>query len=400
MFGAILGDVIGSAYEKNNVSTTDFPLFTPQSTYTCDTVMSLAVAKGLIEGYGNPRKTRAAVIEALKEYGKKYPGVEYERNFAAWLTAANPRPYINSGCDAAVRASSCAWVYNSLKYVEHYAEITAKITHSNPEAIKAAKALCSAIFLARQAVSKEYIIDYITDVYYYDLTKTVDELRKNNKFSKEAADTAPLAFAAFLEGNSYEEVIRLAVSMGGDSDAISCMAGSIAEAYYPIPDEIKEQGLAKLDDNLKNTLKSYNDTIETLRTKRMEKFKRLLELKPFFDKRAKTEWYAPKPVDNITPFPYPKYGDEVMLLEEIIQDMDFGDFNYEDTLQRYEYENAELKDYGMGANAASPYLLKAMLTDIVRKERFVDGNIADAVRYGVISTILSNLQKKLKRNMF
>lgn len=400
MLGAILGDIIGTPYEKNNTSSKKFTLFLTPSRFSGGTVMSLAVAEGLIKGYGSTRKTRISIAKSMKELYKAYPRFKYGENMSNWLESETPKPFNFSGNEAAIRSSACAWVYNSLKYVEFYAEITAKMTHNNSEAVKATKALCASIFLARQGVDKEYIKSYIEDVYYYDLSKSSEILRATNPKTKEAKYTFPLAFVSFYEGNSYEEVIRIAVSLGGDSAGIATMAGSIAEAYYTIPEEISKNVDTILDDRLKTILKDYRDNLDKIRQKRKQKFDKLMESKAFFDKKSKTEWFAPKPIDNQKPFPYPRYGEEVNFMESLCQDMDFGDFSYEDTLYRYGLENAELDVYLKKAKDAPPYMLKAMLTDIVRQERFVDGNIADAIRFGVISEILESLEKSITYRMF
>ncbi len=401
MLGTVLGDLVGSAFEFSPVQTKDFEFLGRNSHFTVGTVMTLASALGYIKGYANPKKTRIEVTASMKQLGNQYNTVPYERNFAAWLKSNNPKPYMDSGVDAALRIAPCAWLYNSLKYVEYYAEISAKITHANPESVKAAKAVASTIFLARQGVEKDYIQRYITDVYYYDLSRTSEELRKTNVNSKEAKDIFPVAFAAFYEGESFEDSVRIAVSMGSsNSNEIAALAGCMAEAAHPIPDELVKKISDYLTDDLNELCDDYRQYLLDLREKREVKFKNLMDCKPFFDKRAKTEWYAPKPVDNVSPFPYPKYGEEVNTLEQFVQDMDFGDFKYEDTLLRYGFDNAELKEYMEKAKTANTYLLKAMLTHIVRQERFVDGNIADAVRYGVISEILDELFKKANNRMF
>ena len=263
MLGAIIGDIAGSPYEFDdyNIKTTDFPLFSKESKITDDTVMTLAVAQGLMNGKKDPQKTYDEITKCMQKLGNEYPYMSYGYNFQSWLCSDNPKPYNSYGNGSAMRVSSVAWFFDNLEDVEKFAEISALPTHNHPEGIKGAQAVASAIFLARSGKTKNKIKDYIIKKYGYDLSKTCDEIRSTYHHVESCQETVPQAIAAFLEGNDFEEVIRLAVSLGGDSDTLTAIAGSIAEAYYPIPEDIKKIALKFLDDDL---IKIYNQFQELI----------------------------------------------------------------------------------------------------------------------------------------
>ncbi len=269
MYGALLGDIIGSPYEfnHNNIKTTDFPLFSEKSSVTDDTIMTLAVGMGIIKGTEEYQKNgnilemkrikpyvKQKLIESMQEFGKLYPYAGYGIRFDDWLKIENPSPYESCGNGSAMRISFIPWFFDSLFEVEFFAQASAEISHNHPEGIKGAKVVASAIFLARNGASKEHIKSYIEYTYKYDLTKCCDEIRPTYKHIETCQETIPQAFAAFFEGNSFESVIRLAVSLGGDSDTIAAISGSIAEAFYGIPDEYKKISLSFLDDYQKEIL--------------------------------------------------------------------------------------------------------------------------------------------------
>lgn len=254
MIGAVTGDIVGSPYEfdEHNIKTTKFPLFIPFCRFTDDTVMTLAVQRALMRGYGDPEKTREEMILQMQTYGRKYPNAGYGARFYRWLNSSDPKPYGSYGNGSAMRVSGVAWVYDDLETVEKYAEISAQVTHDHPEGIKGAQAVAAAIFLARTGSTKQEIRNYIEEKYGYDLSQTCDEIRPDYHHIETCQDTVPQAFAAFLEGEDFETVLRLAVSLGGDSDTLTAIAGSMAEACYPIPDFIEEAALHFLTEDLKN----------------------------------------------------------------------------------------------------------------------------------------------------
>lgn len=245
MFGAILGDIIGSPYEfTGGHKTKEFPLFTEESTYTDDTVMTLAVAEAFIEAKTEADASEEWILKRLgthmRYYGKKYPDAGYGQKFGRWLKTRYPKPYNSFGNGSAMRVSSVAWLYNDLETVRKMARLSAEVTHNHPEGIKGAEAVASAIFLARTGSTKAEIKTYVENNFGYDLSRTCDEIRSTYEFEGSCQKSVPEAIIAFLESDSFEDAIRTAVSLGGDTDTQAAIAGSIAEGFYGISDALKE----------------------------------------------------------------------------------------------------------------------------------------------------------------
>ncbi|EFV01481.1 ADP-ribosylglycohydrolase [Pseudoramibacter alactolyticus ATCC 23263] len=264
MLGAIIGDIAGSVYEFDrnfirqvrNDSAVDFPIFGTGSRFTDDSVMTLAVAQGLMRGYGNPDASEREIILAMQHLGRRYPNVGYGGRFIRWIFADDPKPYGSYGNGSAMRVSGAAWLYDSLALVEKYAAISAKVSHDHPEGIKGAQATATAIFLARQQEAKAKIRQYIEAHYGYALGRDDATIRQSNRGHVSCQATVPEAIDCFLMADDFESTIRLAVSLGGDTDTLAAIAGSIAEAYYPMPEAIKRQALSALDGNLKEILRA------------------------------------------------------------------------------------------------------------------------------------------------
>jgi len=241
MLGAITGDIIGSIYEWRNIKEKDFPLFGANCEITDDSIMTIAVAEGLMNG-GRPDD----FIDAMKRLGNIYPNKGYGGNFNSWLRSNNRMPYNSWGNGSAMRVSPVGWLFDSLDATEKAAKASAEVTHNHPEGIKGAQATASAIFLARNGKSKKDIKAYIENKYGYDLKRTLDEIRPSYTFNESCQETVPEAIIAFLESNDFEDAIRNAISLGGDSDTLAAIAGSIAEAAYGIPKEIENKVLSML----------------------------------------------------------------------------------------------------------------------------------------------------------
>lgn len=243
MLGAIIGDIIGSVYEfdSNNIKTKDFVFFESHNemecTFTDDTVMTIAVAEALMQG-GKEEN----FVSAMRKYGYLYPYAGYGGMFRGWLRSDNPKPYKSYGNGSAMRVSPVAWYFDTLEEVEKYAEISAAVTHNHPEGIKGAKATAAAIFLARTTHSKNCIKTYIETKYGYDLNRTLDSIRPLYRMEESCQKTVPEAIIAFLESSDFEDAIRNAISIGGDSDTVAAITGSIAEAYYGAIIDNKELG--------------------------------------------------------------------------------------------------------------------------------------------------------------
>ena len=250
MIGAIIGDIVGSVYEWRNIKTKEFPLFGKKCEFTDDTVMTIAVAEGLMNG-GKPDD----FIDAMKRLGRMYPNAGYGGRFRRWLFSDDHNPYNSWGNGSAMRVSPVGWMFDSLEATENAAEISASVSHNHPEGIKGAQATAAAIFHARNGTSKEEIKTYIESKYGYDLNRTLDEIRPLYKFNESCQETVPEAITAFLESEDFEDAIRNAISLGGDSDTLAAITGSIAEATYGVPEEISSKALTLLDSPL---LEVYN----------------------------------------------------------------------------------------------------------------------------------------------
>jgi len=239
MIGAIAGDIIGSLYEHHPIKTTDFPLFRAESHFTDDTVMTVAVAYALLEGVD--------YASAMKEFGRRYPRAGYGRDFFRWLFEPELRPYGSWGNGSAMRVSPIGWYFSDPVAVLSEAEKSAAVSHNHPEGIKGAKAVAFTIFLARQGMGKEDIRREISSKFGYELSRTVEEIRPFYRFDLSCQGTVPEAIICALESENYEDAVRKAVSLGGDSDTLACIAGGIAEALHGgVPKEIEEKVREKL----------------------------------------------------------------------------------------------------------------------------------------------------------
>jgi ADP-ribosylglycohydrolase len=242
VLGAIAGDIIGSAYEWQRTKSYSFELFTPASTPTDDTVLTVAVADCILHG-----KDYATT---LREYGHRHPHAGWGGMFFAWLFSSDPAPYNSFGNGSAMRVSPVGFAFDTLDEVLAEAERSAEVSHNHPEGIKGAQAVASCILLARQGRSKGEIKDFVEARFGYDLNRTLDEIRPSYRFYETCQQSVPEAIVAFLESTHYEDAVRKAVSLGGDADTLACMTGGIAQAYYrTIPALIIEQARARLPDD-------------------------------------------------------------------------------------------------------------------------------------------------------
>ena len=260
MYGAILGDMIGAPYEfDRGGKTEDFPLFTEKSSYTDDTIMTVAVAEALLEVQnGAQTETRDLLVRSLRKWGRKYPHAGYGVRFSRWLRSSDPQPYGSYGNGAAMRVSAAGWLYGTLAMTRRMARRTAEVTHDHPEGIKGAEATACAIFMARTGSGKEEIREYICREFGYDLSRTCGEIRPGYRHVESCQETVPEAITAFLEGTGFEDVIRTAVSLGGDCDTLTCIAGSIAEAFYGVPAALEEACKARLPEDMREVLRRFD----------------------------------------------------------------------------------------------------------------------------------------------
>ena len=261
MYGAILGDIIGSPYEFDRGNKTkDFPLFSGHSEFTDDTVMTIAVVDAFlpVQPGMDDDTIRQWVVTKMQKYGRMYPHAGYGGRFRRWFRDRHPQPYNSWGNGSAMRVSSVGWLYNDLETVRRMARLSADVTHNHPEGIKGAEAVASAVFLARTGSTKAEIKTYIEENFHYDLSRTCDEIRPDYYHVESCQETVPEAITAFLEGESFEDVIRTAVSLGGDCDTLTCIAGSMAEAFYGVPEELKAECRKRLPEDLLEVLQRFD----------------------------------------------------------------------------------------------------------------------------------------------
>ena len=269
MYGAIIGDIVGSVYEFNNIKVKDFPLFSQGSTYTDDSVMTVAVASALLRNRLRGDRIETAMIEEMQYFGRNHPTAGYGGMFFKWLRRDNPQPYYSYGNGAAMRVSPCGLIVETLEEALHLAAQSAEVTHNHPEGIKGAQATSAAVFLARAGYRKDEIGGYICD-HFYMLTKTLDEIRPDYDFDVTCQGSVTQAIIAFLESTSYEDAIRNAVSLGGDSDTIAAICGAIAWAYYGRngiqPDMQRMPTSIWLPEDMQAVIDQFQEYVKQIRT--------------------------------------------------------------------------------------------------------------------------------------
>lgn len=256
MTGAIIGDIVGSRFEFDNIKSKDFTLFTSRCFFTDDTVMTLAVANALnkYEKITDFDIFRCTLIKSMHEIGIRYPYCGYGGRFYKWIMNKETSPYNSYGNGSAMRVSPVGWYAESLEEAEKLAKATAEVTHNHPEGIKGAVSVAGAIYLARTGHTMAEIKKYVSR--FYKLDFTLDEIRPTYGFYEICQKSVPQAFQAFFEATDFEDTIRNAISIGGDSDTIAAITGSIAEAFYGIDKKLKETAVSCLD---KRLLRIYND---------------------------------------------------------------------------------------------------------------------------------------------
>tara|TARA_R110000764_G_scaffold69045_2_gene143071 strand:- start:496 stop:1308 length:813 start_codon:yes stop_codon:yes gene_type:complete len=248
MLGAIIGDIVGSKYEFNNIKTKDFPLFSEGCSFTDDTLLTIAVADWLLDGTSD-------LTEKLVSYTREYPHLSYGQRYRRWAFGSDHRPYNSYGNGAAMRVAPVLWFAQSPEEAKDLARASAEVTHNHPEGIKGAQATALAGWLGGDGFSPEDIRDIITGEFGYDLTKTVDEIREDYAFDETCQGTVPQAIICALEATDFEDAIRNAISIGGDSDTVAAITGGVAEAMFPIPHDIAREAMAYLPDDFEEVLR-------------------------------------------------------------------------------------------------------------------------------------------------
>ncbi len=254
MIGAVIGDIVGSAYEWNSIKTKEFQFFSRKSFFTDDTVLTIATAYSILEG--------ADYVTAFKYFGRKYPNAGYGGSFYNWLISENNAPYNSWGNGSAMRVSPVGFAFDSVNDVLQEAKKNAEVTHNHPEGIKGAQATALAIFMARTGRSKEDIKQEITERFNYNLNRKSDDIRKKYSFKVSCQESVPESIISFLESANFEDALRNAVSLGGDADTMACIAGGIAQAFYKkIPEKTVIEAKSRLPEEFTEIIKKFNDKI-------------------------------------------------------------------------------------------------------------------------------------------
>ena len=269
MYGAILGDMIGAPYEfDQGEKTKDFILFDPRKwvRYTDDTAMTLAVAKGIMKAgaFADELSMKAAFVGCMQDIGNRYATGEYGGMFSKWLRNPDPQPYGSYGNGAAMRVSAVGWAFNSLERTTEVARWSAEVSHDHPEGIKGAESVASAIYLARTGMGKDEIRKYIEECYGYNFSRTLDEIRPTYHHVESCQETVPEALTAFFEGVDFEDVIRNAVSLGGDCDTLTCIAGAVGEAFYDVPENMKKECISRLPEEFLDIMADFEQFIKEI----------------------------------------------------------------------------------------------------------------------------------------
>ena len=309
MLGAILGDIVGSPFEfDRGKKIKDFgPLFSDKSGFTDDTVMTVAVADALMNAGidADVESIRKEVIKSMKDWGRRYLDSGFGSKFIWWLMLEDESPYGSWGNGSAMRVSAAGWLYDSLERTREVARATAEVTHNHPEGIKGAECTAAAIFMARTGKSKEEIKQYIIDEFGYDLSRTLDEIRPNYRHVESCQETVPEAVTAFLEGEDFEDVVRCAVSLGGDCDTLTCIAASMAEAFYGIPEEYRDDTIERIPEEMNEVYKRFTAKVKRINRNDLYVFEKESEVRQ-------------KILEYLEGLGFKLAGDEIKTRQEII----------------------------------------------------------------------------------
>lgn len=272
LLGAVIGDISGSWYEFRGCKQRPDTLVTQRDFFTDDSVLTLAVAEGMMNGFEQVDRTklqdedvqaafRLEIVQSICEFAHRYPDAGYGNTFARWYTEAYKRqvyqPYNSWGNGSAMRASFAGWAAQSLEEALLLGKLSAEVTHNHPEGIKGAQAIAAGIYLLRSGKSKGEVREYLSQM--YDLHFTLDEIRPTYRFEVSCQKSVPQAINAFLEAEDFEDTLKNALSLGGDADTLAAMAGSLAEACYPIPTDLEERAWAKLTPDLQAVVRRANE---------------------------------------------------------------------------------------------------------------------------------------------
>ncbi|MCR5278365.1 MAG: ADP-ribosylglycohydrolase family protein [Lachnospiraceae bacterium] len=262
MYGAILGDIIGSRFEfDRGGKTKKFELLTEEDCFTDDSVMTVAVADALMAAGVNASvdNIEKECIKAMKYWGRIYPNAGYGGRFWGWLFGGQEGAYGSYGNGSAMRVSAAGWLYDSVERTREVARATANVTHNHPEGLKGAECTAAVIYLARTGSTKEEIASYVEREFGYDFSETLDDMRRRHEHVESCMDSLPKALRSFFDGTSYEDTVRNAVSLGGDTDTLAAIAGAMAEGFYGVPQELKDRGDEFLESDMIGVIRRFEE---------------------------------------------------------------------------------------------------------------------------------------------
>ena len=391
MLGAIIGDVVGSRFEFNNIKTKKFDLFDKRCQITDDSVMSVAVADMCLNGYvpGNNRM----IVQTFKKWGQRYPDAGYGDRFFNWVLSDESEPYNSCGNGSAMRISAVGFYANSADEVKKYSKAVTRVTHNHPEGIKGAYVTAMCIYLARKGASKNEIKVFVEK--YYNIDFDYEHLRRTYKHEAEICqNTVPQAIFCFLISNGFEDCLRTTISIGGDCDTTAAISCAIAEAYYGIPNQITEAVMEFIPEDMKEIICHFDRKIQSFgvtKYGRLLKFIKPLEESP--DELAKwhdAEMRKDKDGRNLLSFGYPIYeSDTVDFLDAM---RSFMVHNYVEVIESYgiKYENIDIHQLDLAKY--DDKLVLAMITAIIRSDRIHDGLIISMIENGSFLKLLMRLK--------
>ena len=286
MFGAIIGDIIGSKFEfDRGPKSKEFKLFTKRDKFTDDTVMTCAVAEALLQaGHEDEKAFKKTLIQSMKKWGRRYPYAGYGGRFIGWVLGDDKKPYGSYGNGSAMRVSPVGWYYDTMEKTREVARWTAEVTHNHPEGIKGAEAVAAAIYMARHVASVREIREYIETEFGYNLKRTLVEIAPNYHHVEDCMHSVPEAIICYLEGKGYEDVIRNVMYIGGDTDTLGAIAGAIAEAAYGIPMDILDTGRKYLEEDINNLMEEFYMKLNELSDEEVAEDIDLKDLKALIEK--------------------------------------------------------------------------------------------------------------------
>lgn len=391
MLGAIIGDIVGSRFEFNNIKTKDFKLFDKRCKVTDDSVMSVAVAEMCLNGYVPNNKEM--IIKTFKKWGQIYPKAGYGNRFFSWVLSDNPLPYNSCGNGSAMRISAIGFFSKTKEEVESYSKAVTEVTHNHPEGIKGAYVTAMCIFMARTGSSKQEIKEFVEK--YYDINFDYEHLRKTYRHEEEICqNTVPQAIYCFLISKGFEDCLRTTISIGGDCDTTAAISCAIAEAYYGIPKRIKEEVQDYIPNDLNEIIKAFNTKIQL---QSMTRYGNILKfIKPLEEYSEKLGHWHPaqsrkdKDGNNVISFGFPIYeSDTIDFLESV---RPFFVYDYVEVIESYgiKYENIDINKLDL--SKYDDKLILAMLTAIIRADRVNEGLILGMIENGSILKLLKRLK--------